>query len=144
MGSPVSTPQPAAERPGRLERGPGQAALAVQGQAGAQPVARLMPAPDRPITKPWPRLTRSLNTAIVMSAWPRGPGHQGGPRGGLSQVAVEEEQMPGAVRPFPRAAGLPRPGLQGRALAPVGNAGHDRARCFRHAAVSSRDPSSTT
>ena len=71
MVSPVSTPQPAASGRAASNAARVRQRWPFSGWAGAHPVARLMPAPDRPITKPCPPArTRSVNTAIVMSAWP--------------------------------------------------------------------------
>ncbi len=80
MVRPVSAPQPDASG-----RAASNAALVRQrwplsGSVGRQPVARSMPAPDRPITRPWPpRFTRALKTAMLMSARPAMTGPASGP-----------------------------------------------------------------
>ena len=85
MVSPVSAPQPAASG-----RAASNASLVRQrwpfsGWAGRQPVARSMPAPDSPTTRPCPpRLTRSMNTAMVMSASPA----RTGSISGVASIAV--------------------------------------------------------
>ena len=71
MVMPVSAPQPGASGRAASNAARVRQRCPFSGWAGSHPVARRIPDPDSATTKPCPPArTRSLNTAMVMSAWP--------------------------------------------------------------------------
>ena len=150
MVIPVSAPQPGASGRAASNAARVRHRCPLSGCAGSQPVARLMPDPDSATTKPCPPArTRSLNTAMVMSARPRRTGctsaaacaadsarsaSRNSRCRGTARSSLRSSS-PTASAPVSIAAPLPRVRPCRRTIAPAFSATKP---------VSSPDPSSTT
>ncbi len=150
MVSPVSTPNPAASGRPASNAARVRQRCPFSGWAGRQPVARSMPAPASATTNPWPpRRTRSVKTAMVMSASPARTGSASGTA--LLAVSPRSPSRNNRCRGWPRPS---RASIKATASAPVSMAAAlprrpecrstDAPASRAAAAVPSREPSSTT